>query len=110
MRGDDITGVLFDHDKTFRRRDARGPNGWKTCATLSHPSGLVFHDGVFHPDFIAGAQALWRTHGVRTWVSPELSAYCPGHSVLVLMARGLTPKRAALSGFHTPNISEPRAA
>ena len=110
MRGDDTTGMLFDHDKTFRRRDATGPHRWNTCAIVSQPFGPVLHDGVFHPGFVAGAQALWDRHGVGVWVSRELSAYSPGRSVLVLMAKGLVPERAARSGFHTPNIFEPRAA
>jgi hypothetical protein len=96
--GGDVTKAVFDHEAVFRRRGSRGPRGWQDCAIVSQPYGHVFRDGVFHSEFIAGAQALLQ-RGVETWVHPDLSFWFPGATVLVVLARDVVPERASELGF-----------
>jgi hypothetical protein len=91
--------TVFDHWTSFRRRGMRGPCSWRDGAIVWQPYNHVFRNDVFYPPFVARAQTLADRYGVGVWVSPELSFYYPGSSVLVLLARGLAPERAARFGF-----------
>jgi hypothetical protein len=90
---------LYDHGAIFYQRGARKPHGWHNSAIISQPYNHVFRDGVFHPEFVAAAQALSQRCQVDTWVNPELSAYFPRQSILVLLAGGLAPGHAPSFGF-----------
>jgi hypothetical protein len=96
---DEPARPIFDHPTAFCRRGARRPHGWHNCAMVTQPYNHVFRNGEFHPPFAVAAQTLSRQHQVGVWVAPELSAWFPGQTILVLLARNLVPELAPRFGF-----------
>jgi hypothetical protein len=92
---------LFDHLLWFHRRGVNGARSWQTCAVLGSPyrAEIIDEIGEFTLDFLAAAQPLLERR-VEVWTSDDWSWWFPGHTLCVLAAAGLEPKRASGFGFH----------
>jgi hypothetical protein len=97
---DQYASELFDHPIWFRRRDARGTRGWRTCAVLGSPyqSEIIDENGGLALDFLVAAQPLLKRK-VGVWTNNDLSWWDPGQTVCVLAAAGLESGRASRLGF-----------
>jgi hypothetical protein len=91
---------LFDHPLNFRLR-SRGALTWKNCAAIGHP--YILYDNIERTSLdkrmLLKAEGLARRFGIGIWARPDLSAWYPGRTSLVIAALGLAPARAAEFGF-----------
>jgi hypothetical protein len=91
---------LFDHIWHFRRRHTLpGVLTWKNCAVVSAPYDAFDNDGTLNREAVSIAHRLARRFAIGVWARPDLSAWLPGFTSLVIAATGLQPERAAEFGF-----------
>jgi hypothetical protein len=91
--------VLFDHPLSFRRRGARGPSTWDNWAIAGRPYNTFDKDGSVKAESRNLAAHLAAQYRVGVWARPDLSAWFPGSTRLVVAARGLNTAEAARFGF-----------
>lgn len=84
---------LFDHHLVFRRiGGVPGSTAWRNCAAI----GLPYEH---KEQATKEAAAVVQKYGVGVWTRPDLSAWYPGWTCLVVAAIGLRPEDAARCGF-----------
>ena len=93
-----VTSALLDHAEVFRRRGARGPTSVANAAFIGQPYG----QGAGKAQLPSGAEALaaqLASQGMGVWTRPDLSAWFPGWTRLVIAARELRREEAERWGF-----------
>lgn len=90
--------VLFDHPLIYRRRGARGPLTWRIGAAIGRPYDALNEDGSPMQSALDAASTL-AEFGIGTWARPDLSAWYPGWTSLLLGALGLRAVDASRFGF-----------
>jgi hypothetical protein len=83
----DSSQRCFDHGDVFRSRNGKGPNRWDICAVIAHPYARPEIEDITLPP------------EVGLWTRPNLSAWYPGHTWLVVAATGLRGRDPAQFGF-----------
>lgn len=92
---------LFDHPLVFRRIGGiRGLTTWHNCAVIGLPYGI-------QAAATEDAASVTEKYGVGVWTRPDLSAWYPNWTCLVVAAIGLKPEEAARFGFTA--LSKPGA-
>ena len=90
--------VLFSHRDTYRLHGTAVMRTWQNCLLIGHPHAAMDKDGLITREAAAAAATL-ADMGVGVWVRPDLSAYDPDKSQLVLASPLLTARYAEQFGF-----------
>jgi hypothetical protein len=84
---------LLDHPAIFRRQGVRGPTTWRNAVQIGEPYWIdAPAEAVNEARYLAG-------FGLGVWHRTDLSAWFPGRTNLVVIARGLRPEDAPTFGF-----------
>lgn len=96
---------LFDHPLVYRHRGTRGPLTRRDAAVIGMPYATLDDTGEPTDDALRAARALGAI-GIGVWARPDLSAWLPGSTRLVIAAPDLyepgplaAQARAAEFGF-----------
>jgi hypothetical protein len=94
--------VLFDHPLHYRTSASlarRGKATWGNTVIVGRPYATFDEAGHLRDEAAQNAQDLAERFNVGVWARPDLSAWFPGSTALVIAARGIVPQNAAAFGF-----------
>ena len=90
--------TLFDHPLHFRRAGTKGMATWTNAVVVGRPYN-IFKDGNPRDEAVRHAESLVEKHHVGVWARPDLSAWYPGSTALVIAGKGLRAEDADRFGF-----------